>query len=418
LGGEWRSGCFVIEHRRPAGSRHGKEAVGVVAERLDQTAADAPLLTHGKPAQPPFLFLDLETTGLNGGAGTLAFLVGCGWFDADGSFVTRQFLLTRFQDERRLLEQVAAELAGAGALVSFNGKSFDAPLLETRFLFHRLEWTGGRLPHVDVLHPARRFWTSGQHAVAQPLRADVAQPLRADVAQPLRAGVAQPFRAASGGCSLQTLERQIVGARRTGDIPGFQIPARYFQFVRSGDAAPLRTILEHNRLDLLTLAALTARLLHLTRTGPDGARDAREALALGHVYASAGLDDRARAAYRRAIERCRSPRGAYDCVRIDALRRLAYACRRARMFDAAAECWIELLEIRGCPPLIEREATEALAIHNEHRRRDLGAAKVYALRTLESGEAPAWKAAAQHRIARLDRKLTRAEEARSLQFDA
>jgi uncharacterized protein YprB with RNaseH-like and TPR domain len=393
LCGEWRSGCFVIEHRRPAGSRHGKEAVGQVAERLDRTAGDAPLLTHGKPAQPPFLFLDLETTGLNGGAGTLAFLVGCGWFDGDGSFVTRQFLLTRFQDERLLLEQVAAELAAAGALVSFNGKSFDAPLLETRFLFHRLEWIGGRLPHVDVLHPARRFWTPGQVAVAQ------------------------PFRAASS-CSLQTLERQIVGARRSGDIPGFQIPARYFQFIRSGDAAPLRAILEHNRLDLLTLAALTARLLHLTRTGPDGARDAREALALGHIYASAGLDDRAQAAYRHAIDRCRSPRGAYDGVRIDALRRLAYACRRARMFDAAAGCWMELLEIRGCPPLIEREATEALAIHNEHRRRDLGAAKVFALRTLESGEAPAWKAAAQHRIARLDRKLTRADEARSLQFDA
>jgi len=399
LDGEWRDGCFVVEHRRPAASRHGKEAVGQVAARLDQTAADAALLTHGKPAQPPFLFLDLETTGLSGGAGTLAFLVGCGWFDGDGSFVTRQFLLTRFQDERALLERVAAELAAAGALVSFNGKSFDAPLLETRFLFHRLDWIGGRLPHVDVLHPARRFW-------------------KTPAGSPEEHAVAQPFRAASGGCSLQTLERQIVGARRSGDIPGFQIPARYFQFVRSGDAAPLRTILEHNRLDLLTLAALTARLLHLTRTGPDGVRDAREALALGHVYASAGLDDRARGAYRRAIDRCRSPRGAYDLLRIDALRRLAYACRRGRLFADAAECWLELLEMRGCPPFIEREATAALAIHNEHRRRDLGAAKEYALRTLEAGEAPAWKAAAQHRIARLNRKLTRAQESRSLQFEA
>ena len=72
--------------------------------------------------------------------------------------MTRQFLLARHADERLLLEAVAAELARAGALVSFNGKSFDAPLLETRYLFHRLDWLGGRLPHVDVLHPARRFW--------------------------------------------------------------------------------------------------------------------------------------------------------------------------------------------------------------------------------------------------------------------
>jgi uncharacterized protein YprB with RNaseH-like and TPR domain len=393
LGGSWRDECFVVEHRRAASSRHGREAVGHVGAQLDETAGDAALFTIGSPARAPFLFLDLETTGLSGGAGTLAFLVGCGWFDDDGSFVTRQFLLTRFQDERPLLERVAAELGIAGALVSFNGKSFDAPLLETRFLFHRLEWVGARLPHMDVLHPARRFW-------------------KAPVT------VAQPFRAASEGCSLQTLERQIIGARRVGDVPGFQIPGRYFQFVRSGDAAPLRTILEHNRLDLLTLAALTARLLRLTRSGPDGARDAREVLALGHVYACAGLDERAREAYRHAISRCRSPRGAYDVVRIEALRRLALACRRARHFEEAAACWSELVAIRGCPAIVEREATAALAIHNEHRRRDLGAAKAYALRTLEIEPGPVWEAAARHRLARLDRKIVQQSEGRSLKFEA
>ena len=89
LGGEWRDGCFVIEHRRTASSRHGREPIGDVAARLGETADDAALFTNGSPARPPFLFLDLETTGLSGGAGTLAFLVGCGWFDDDGSFVTR-----------------------------------------------------------------------------------------------------------------------------------------------------------------------------------------------------------------------------------------------------------------------------------------------------------------------------------------
>ena len=407
LGGQWRDGCFVIEHRRAASSRHGKEPIGQVAARLGETADDAALFTNGSPARPPFLFLDLETTGLSGGAGTLAFLVGCGWFDDDGAFVTRQFLLTRFRDERPLLARVAAELESAGAMVSFNGKSFDAPLLETRFLFHRLEWVGARLPHVDILHPARRFWKA-------PVRAD-------SVGRPFRAADTA-FRAAApdaSSCSLQTLERQIIGARRVGDIPGFQIPGRYFQFVRSGDAAPLRTILEHNRLDLLTLAALTARLLHLTRTGPDGARDAREVLALGHVYACAGLDDRARSAFRQAVGRCRSPRGAFDVVRIEALRRLAHACRRARLFEEAADCWSELVEIRGCPPLVEREATAALAIHSEHRRRDLSAAKAFALRTLEMEPGPVWEAAARHRLARLDRKMTVQEsDVRSLKFEA
>jgi hypothetical protein len=195
--------------------------------------------------------------------------------------------------------------------------------------------------------------------------------------------------------------------RRVGDVSGFEIPARYFQFVRSGDARPLASILEHNRLDLLTLAALTARLLHLTRTGPAEIRDAREVLALGIVYQRAGFEDRARTAFGLAVERCRSPRRAFDPTRIEALRLLALARRRARMYEAAAACWSELLDVRGCPPQIVREATAALAIHHEHRRRDLPAAKAFALRSLESAPppAPAWSEAIRHRLARIERKL-------------
>jgi uncharacterized protein len=391
LGGAWSAGCFVVNRRLEPSARHGGERVGFAAERLELASGDAALFTSGAPAKPPFLFFDLETTGLSGGAGTLAFLVGCGWFEIDGAFVTRQFLLTRFVDERPLLEAVAAELERAGALVSFNGKSFDAPLLETRFLFHRMEWTGGRLPHVDVLHPARRFWRNREVGRSFPAAARGRDPERV-------APRSEP-------CSLQALERHLVGVRRTGDVPGFEIPGRYFQFVRSGDAGPLRAILEHNRLDLLTLASLTARLLHLTRSGPTAARDAREVLGLGHVYARAGLEERARAAYRHALDRCRSPRGAYDPIRIQALWMLALAWRRARRHDEAASCWSELLEIRGCPPPLEREATAALAIYNEHRRRDLSAAKSFALRSLDSGVRPAWRDAVQHRLARLERKM-------------
>jgi uncharacterized protein len=406
LGGAWRQAsggrCFVVDRRWEPSALHGRERIGALAERLDRAAGEAPLFTGGSPAQPPFIFFDLETTGLNGGAGTLAFLVGCAWFDVDGSFATRQFLLARHADERMLLEGVAAELARAGALVSFNGKSFDAPLLEGRYLFHRISWRGREMPHVDVLHPARRFWKprdgspTGLGYDSRSLVTPAFSPARAD-----------------SGCSLQALERQVVGARRRGDVPGFEIPARYFQFVRSGDAAPLEAILEHNRLDLLTLAALTARLLHMTRTGPDAIGDARQALALGHVYARGGLEDRARASFRRALDRCRSPRGAYDPIRIDALRALAFACRRARRHDEAASSWRELAEMRGCPAPIVREATEALAIHHEHRLRDLESAKAFALQSLETACGPHWTSATRYRLARLDRKL----EVRSLKFE-
>lgn len=380
LGGEWAAAngqsYFVVERRREAGSQHGRERIGALAQRLEQSLDEARLVSGGgAPARPPLLFFDLETTGLSGGAGTYAFLVGCGWFEG-GTFTTRQFLLTRFADERPMLAAVAGELARAGALVSFNGKSFDAPVLETRYLFHRLRWAGAALPHVDVLHPARRFWRNG--AVPE-----------------------------DAGCSLVALERAILGARRNGDVPGYEIPERYFQFIRSGDARPLAAVLEHNRLDLLSLAGLTVRLLEVLRVGPDAARTPQEAVALGHVYARAGRDARARDAYERAIALCRAPEGAFDATRIEALRALALSWRRARAFTTAAVCWQRILDTRGCPPAAAREATEALAIHHEHRVRDLEAARTFALRAFEAGLRPSQADAARHRLARIRKKLER-----------
>jgi len=368
LGGEWRSGCFLVERRRDPNAKHGREPIAGLAERLDRSALEAPLFA-GDGARPPFLFFDLETTGLSGGAGTQAFLVGCGWFADDGAFATRQFLLTRPADERALLETVRAELARAGALVSFNGKSFDAPLLETRYAFHRVQWDRDRLPHLDVLHPARRFWTGDD-------------------------------------CSLGALEARLLGLRRAGDVAGFEVPSRYFQFIRTGNAQPLVAVLEHNRQDLLTLAALTARLLHLSRVGVSEARAAGEALALGRIYARAALEDRARDAFTRAIVLCRAPSGAFDPIRIESLRGLALAWRRVRRYEEAASCWRQLIEVRGCPANIVREATEALAIHFEHRDPDLAAAKQFALRGLTAHATPCAQQATRHRLARLDRKLT------------
>ncbi len=371
LGGVVRDDVFVVERRVDGSTRHGRHLVGEAAERLDAAAEHAPLFGAAQ-ARPPFLFIDLETTGLSGGAGTHAFLVGCASFAPDRSFVTRQFLMTHFAGERALLAAVARQVDAAGALVSYNGKSFDAPLLETRYLFHRLEWGGSRVPHVDALHPSRRFWGGDTEA----------------------------------GCTLQSLERAVVGCRpRVGDVPGFEVPSRYFQFVRTGDARPLAQVLEHNRLDLLTLAIVSARLLHLARVGPDEVQVGAEALALGRVYARAHLEDRARASFRRAIDLSRAPAGAFDPVRVDALRLLALAWRRVRQYDEAARCWRALIDTRGCPPGVRREAAEGLAIHHEHRVRDLDGARTFALESLDVESRPAWTRAVEHRLARLDRKL-------------
>lgn len=386
LGGEWREDahgtCLVVERRVDSLAAYGRSRVGDFSDALRDAAGDAPILAGGAPVQAPFIFFDLETTGLSGGAGTHAFLVGCGWFDDEGGFVTRQYLMTRYADERPLLGTVAGELARAGALVSFNGKSFDAPVLETRYLFHRLEWAAGRLPHLDVLHPARAFWGDRR---SEFVGAELARP----------SGV-RP------SCSLGALELLQLGARRSGDVPGFEIPARYFQFVRSGDARPLAAVLEHNRLDLLSLAGLTARLVNLVHEGAGAARDSREALALGRAYGRAGLDARAYEAYECAL---RTNGASSPSIAIDALRALACASRRARRYDLAAAYWRRVLEVRGCPPEVVREASEALAIHHEHRVRDLDEARRFTLKSLEHGTRTAWVEAGRHRLARIERKI-------------
>ena len=330
-GGEWlqRDGasCFVVETRRVPASVHGDDAVGAIADPAGRRGRRrVPGRTRARASCHSSSSISKRPAS-SGGAGTYAFLVGCGWFDDEGGFATRQYLLVRIADERALLALVAGELARAGALVSFNGKSFDAPMLETRYLYHRLEWAAARLPHLDMLHVARRFWRGGT-------------------------AVAPDAAPAESSCSLVALERQLSARGGEGDVSGFEIPARYFHFVRTGDARPLQIVFEHNRLDLLSLAALTARALHLVRVGPEQAADPREALALGWIYARAGLDARGRQAYERAIDLSSgdgtwpaSPSSA--AIRVEALRSLALLLRRSRSYDQAAGCWRQILDVRA-----------------------------------------------------------------------
>jgi uncharacterized protein YprB with RNaseH-like and TPR domain len=382
LDGRWFGHCFIVERRMAPAARYGRTTIGDLAARLHESAHEAPLVCTNAAARPPFVFFDLETTGLSGGAGSQAFLVGCGMFDEDGGFTTRQYLLARYSDERAMLAAVAEDFSRAGALVSFNGKSFDAPVLETRYLFHRLEWFASQQPHIDVLHPARRFWKEDE-------------------------------------CSLGVLEQQVLGASRQHDVQGFEIPDRYFRFVRSGDPKPLVDVLEHNRLDLVSLAGLTSRLLEIVRGGPDYADNAREALALGHVYAAAHAAERALGAYERAVTLATTSRSRRaPLVLADALRALAVAYRRARRFDEAARCWSALID-NGCSSVVEREAIEALAIHHEHRRRDLQSARVFALKNVACGDLARerWKETARRRLTRIERKLESAGSAGRLLDD-
>ena len=346
--------------------------------------ADSDRASGGDDARA--VFIDLETTGLSGGAGTVAFLVGCGYFDF-GAFQVRQFLLTSYSAERALLAAAAELFGDADLIVTYNGKTFDVPVMETRWAFHRMRAPLDDVPHFDMLHPARRLWRSRS---------------------------ADPE---GGGCRLTTLERLILNMRRAGDVDGFESPGRFFQFLRTADPRPLEPVLEHNRLDLVSLAAVTSRALRLTTGGEAACRDGAEALAVGRVLERAGAMDRAEACYRRASESRSAD------TRAEALYRLGLRCRRDRRFADAAGCWRELLALTDAATrrrdatfsALRQFAIEALAIHHEHRDRDLRAARELALFALDDDSSSSRAAGMRHRLARLNRKLSRKQNAQLFQ---
>jgi uncharacterized protein YprB with RNaseH-like and TPR domain len=369
-----RSGCVVVDRRWQADDWYGRRQVASLA--LDR---DAPIgLFDPRAIATPdwasrIVFFDIETTGLSGGAGTLAFLAGCGWFE-DGDFRVRQFFLVGPAGEPALLDALDGIFRSASLLVTYNGRSFDVPTMDTRWAFHRTETPTGGVPHFDMLPPARRLWGSRD---------------------------AESTPGVLSSCSLSALERAVLGVHRMRDVPGLEIPSRYFRFLRSGNPAVIDGVFEHNRYDILSLAALTAHALWLAREGPDACREASEQAGLGRLYENAGDPDRAVRAYELAASS-----GNVD-VRRHALARLAVLLRRQDRHAESAAAWQEVLDLaarQGARTALDRRAALALAIHHEHRARDFKAAKQYAdtLRSEASGRS---RQDAERRVDRLKKKL-------------
>jgi uncharacterized protein len=385
--------CLVIDRRYESDRWHGDVRIAEceIADVANLEVLDPQLSVGGKTSIPRTVFIDLETTGLSGGAGTVAFLVGCGYYDL-GAFQVRQFLLTSYSAERALLSAVADFFGDAELIVSYNGKTFDVPVMETRWLFHRMQMPLEGVPHFDTLHAARRLWKP------------------------------RTEYATDGGCRLSTLERSLFDVRRVGDVNGFEIPSRFFHFMRTGDPRPLEPVLEHNRLDLVSLAAVTARAAQLVEYGADGNLDAAQALAVGRIYERAGLVDRAEACYQRAAAVEHVDAAEVTDVKGEALYRLGIRYRRTRRFEQAASIWRRIVELteprgvrrRGSNAALRQFAVEALAIHHEHRDRDYRAARELALFALAEGHETNERGVSsfRHRVARLDRKLEREDRAR------
>ncbi|MDP3275810.1 MAG: ribonuclease H-like domain-containing protein [Deltaproteobacteria bacterium] len=258
----------VRRQRYPVTARHGHVPLH---SACDVRAESVALLTLDRSKIAPdlsrALYIDTETTGLNGGTGMMAFLVGAGRFE-QRTFVVEQWFLRDPSDELAMLLSLRERMAAASCLVSFNGKSFDLPLLRARFVMNRLE-PPAPLPHVDLVHVARRIYGK-----------------RMDQ------------------CKLTSLERDVLGFVREGDVPSGEIPARYLRFLRLGDSDGLHAVVEHNLWDVIAMAALLGELgARAGREESPGRLDPSDLAGLAQTALRAGNDQLALALAGDAMDR-------------------------------------------------------------------------------------------------------------------
>jgi len=359
----------VCEHLLSADHHHGSAPV---AGALD---VEAPLIAslalHEDLATVDFqrmLFLDTETTGLAGGTGTVPFLVGMAWFEGRCLRV-RQLFLRKLGEEAPMLRWLAERMARASCLVTFNGKSFDWPLLRTRFVLNRVP-TPRELPHLDLLHCARRV-----------------------------------FKHRGAGTRLVHMEEQVLGYRRVDDVDGSLIPELYFRYLRGGDGSALTPVLEHNANDLLLLAALLGELGRRFRAGADAgagfaSEDPRDLLGFAGVALRAGDHARARAFAHAAA---RGP----GAVGVEAL---ALASRLARMAGEPQAAVNHLLQALGSARGVQAATLHLeLAKLFEHALKDLGRALEHA-RKSAAAELPEDH---RRRIVRLEGRIERGSRPRA-----
>jgi uncharacterized protein YprB with RNaseH-like and TPR domain len=332
---------FETEQHFPAHHRHGSYEISDLANLPSDLLA---ALSDGTIADVPpqrWLFLDTETTGLAGGSGTYAFLIGVGSIGDDG-FRVRQFFMRDYNEEASALHSLAEYIGRFDVLITYNGRSYDQPLLETRFTMCRARHPFGRLEHLDLLYGARRL-----------------------------------FRLRLENCRLVNLENQILGFEREGDIPGEMIPYCYFEYLRTRRAHRLPPIFQHNVLDIVSLACLTGVIPEAFRDPVSvPARHGMDLLGLARWLQVSGRLAEASQLLRRAIDM-----GLPDQHLFAALYASGVMEKKQGLVHAALATFTDL---SLSPNPFRVRAYEELARHYEHRERSFAMAIecVYAARQI------------------------------------
>jgi len=317
-----------------------------------------------------FIFLDTETSGLSGGTGTFAFMVGLGWWEQEG-FRLQQFFLREPAEETAMLAALDELLTPFSTVVTFNGKSFDVPLLNGRHILSALKSPFPEMQHLDMLALSRRIWRNRL-----------------------------PSRA------LGSLEQDILAVTRSQEeIPGWMVPEMYFNYLKTGDSRPMAGVFYHNKMDILSLAAL---FLHLSNLLTDPmhwlAEEGLDLIAIARLYDQTGRREQAIHLYEHALS-LGLPRPFF----IQTLYRYAEIARKAGNWPQAVVLWQKAAEFQEIPACIE------LAKYFEHQLQNLDTAEVWTMQAqklLDSSVLPLYikknmMLEFEKRLARLQAKKTR-----------
>jgi uncharacterized protein YprB with RNaseH-like and TPR domain len=304
------------------------------------------------------LFLDTETTGLMGGTGTFPFLIGLGWFEAN-RFITCQLFARDFSEEGAMLRYLSKVASGKRFLVTFNGRAYDLNLLATRFVLNRAQDTLTGMPHIDLFHPSRRIFA---HRLEN--------------------------------ARLSTIETYVLGVRRDGDVPGFEIPQRYFDWLRYRDGRLLEDVFEHNRLDVVSMALLLKHLADLIEDSQKmGQGHHGDFLKLAGLIYERGDSEKAGRMFESLIM------SHHPDVATDARRSLSLMYKRAYRWEDAVRLWKDLVAANPHDVF----AVEELAKYYEHHAREYERALeiVHTLLHGTSNLGDAERRSLEHRLQRL-----------------
>jgi len=315
---------------------------------------------------PGALLLDLETTGLAGGTGTVPFLIGVGYFEED-SFKVQQFFLQDLAAEAMMLKEFQALCAEKKfhSVITYNGKGFDVPLLETRFALNRLRFPLAELPHLDFLFSARHLWKHKYES-----------------------------------CRLYHLALEHLGASRSEDIPSEEIPWRYFQFLRTGDFSLVEPIIYHNQEDILSLYGVVvagAVMVSQAMENQGMEADGLDLFGVGKILEKAGEVEKSVTFYEKALHNQLPGE-----LSVKLKKNLASHFKKGGDFSRAVELWLDLVENSE-----DLECFRELAVYYEHQAKNPEEALKYALDglALARGYHRGYEQDFQKRVERLSRKL-------------